>query len=260
MISLDAVKRHNPLVGADLRRVFENIDLINSFAIDEAAPSQSNLLPNPLAHLDESTGAVGAGAIGYLDEGGVQAGDEAEAGDNGSDPNPDSDQETVSDDGSENDNRDEVLMFCDTYIAPTAASDASLQTTVPLPLSGTATRIKYRKNLAKAQVLLARLTGKSKPLISDFRYPLPGHFYILVEENGGAATHRFLRVYGEFTSENSVGHFVLPREVVRIIERELDMLPKESVTFTAAAAGLDPGPGYKFNALPGHFALTVVKS
>ena len=263
MISLDVVKRLNPGAGASLRRMFENMDLRDlqaSIGLDdsEVAHSQPARLPNPLAHLEESTGGVGARDFdffgGGIDEAEAEAEVDAEAEaevDAGDDS--DSDQRTVSEDnndGNDNDDRDEILMPCDTYIAPAAATGVSLWANVSLPLCGASSRIRYRKNFAKAGVLLARLIGT--PL-------LRGHFYILVEENGGAATHRFLRVYGELTSEERVGKFVLPRQVVRIIERDLDMMPKESVTFTAAAAGIDPGPGYKFNTSPGLFALTVTK-
>lgn len=144
------------------------------------------------------------------------------------------------------------LVVCDAYRLNEVL--ASLKTTVPLPLVGQGARIKYRKNLKHGRILLARLARTS-----EFQYPLCGHFYLLVDATGPHTTHKFLRIYGEIMKEPSVGNFVLPRNVIRIMESAFGLKPRENVTFIASAR-LDQGPGYKFTALPGCFALTVMKA
>ncbi len=137
------------------------------------------------------------------------------------------------------------LVRCSEYAASTSLS---LQTTVPLPLGGRVGFIKYRKNIAYGKVLLARLAG---------RYPIRGFFFMLSEKTANCTTDGFVRMYGEITKEANVGSFVLPRNVVQEITETMHVRPKQSITITAAARGIDPGPGYKFDVPASHFALLV---
>jgi hypothetical protein len=156
------------------------------------------------------------------------------------------DSETDTDDDADDTRAKDVKcsVFVDTHPLP------NLQKSVPLPLQGFGS-IKYRKNLAYGKVIFARFTRAS-----NFTYPIRGYFFIQVD----AEKDVFFRMYGEINKEANVGDYVMPRDVVQFIETKLHMLPKECITVTAAAAGIDPGPGYKFNIPTGNFALLISKT
>lgn len=157
------------------------------------------------------------------------------------------DSETETDDDTDDDTfaKDVTCsVFVETHPLP------NLQKSVPLPLKGFGS-VKYRKNLAYGKILFARFT-----CAGNFTYPLRGYFFIQVD----AETDTFFRMYGEIINEKNVGDYVIPRDVVRTIETKLRMVPKECITITAAAAGIDPGPGYKFKVPADHFALLIAKT
>lgn len=220
-VSLPTLQRLNPGADAFMRRVIDSLDQADfENELEDAMEQPSRTPSQPVAQIV----ADGPSASHHA---------------------PGSDTETedeVDDDRSAKDVK--CFKFCETHPLPI------LQKTVPLPLNGIGS-IKYRKNLAYGKVLFARFIRNA-----DFSYPLKGYFFIRADAEAGT----FFRMYGEINKESNVGDFVIPRDVVQTIEAKLRMKPKQMITIAAAAAGIDPGSGYKFKVPSGYFALLITKA
>ena len=258
--SLATLQHLNPGVDAFMRRVIDTVDQADLEDELQDAMEQPSLPPShqPVAQPRAQTVAQPSPPVAQPAPPVAQPAPPAEPAAEPAEPaaqaesasaasDHDSEMETDTDDDADDDKSSKDVkcsVLVETHPLPI------LQKTVPLPLNGPGA-IKYRKNLAYGKVLFKRFTRAA-----TFSYPLKGYFFIRVD----AKSDTFFRMYGEINKETNVGDFVIPRDVVQTIESKLHMLPKEKITIAAVAAGIDPGPGYKFKVPAGHFALLITKA